>query len=534
MTFSYENAGGTRDLLLPEIARRRTFAIISHPDAGKTTLTEKLLLYAGAIELAGAVRGSRTQRHAVSDWMEIEQQRGISISAAALEFELDGHHVTLLDTPGHQDFSEDTYRTLLAVDSVVMVLDAAKGVEPQTLELFEVCRAHGLPVLTFINKLDQPARDPFELLDEIERVLGLSAAPMNWPLGDGPDFRGVYDLEADAVLFYERQQRGRRTAPVAVAAPSDPLVAELVGEHRQAQLIEAVEIITGAGTRFDPDAYRQARQTPVFFGSALNDFGVQPFLHALLTLAPPPGPRTSSAGVVRPEDPDFSGFVFKIQANMNPRHRDRVAFVRVCSGRLAKDMLVTNTRLGTELRLSRVYRFFGRDREIVPEAFPGDVIGVVNPGRIAIGDTLYAGRQVEFPRIPRFPAEQFAVLQPSDIRHKKFDEAVAQLAEEGLMQVFMPTSGARHPIIGVIGPLQLDVVQARMMSEYGIPCTLDRLPHIAARWPIQKTDKPLVLPTSGVRQAVDQQQREVLVFEAEWVLQYTLEKNPHIEFRETM
>src|SRR3954463_11318270 len=257
-----------------EIARRRTFAIISHPDAGKTTLTEKLLLYAGAIELAGAVRGRKSQRHAVSDWMDMEQQRGISISAAALEFELDGHHVTLLDTPGHQDFSEDTFRTLLAVDSVVMVLDAAKGVEPQTLKLFEVCRSRGLPVLTFINKLDQPARDPFELLDQIERVLGIAAAPRNWPLGDGPDFKGVFDLEANSVLLYERQARGRRTAPVVVAAPDDPEIGELVGERRQRELIEAIEIISGAGTRFDPEAYRDATQTPVFFGSALNDFGV--------------------------------------------------------------------------------------------------------------------------------------------------------------------------------------------------------------------------------------------------------------------
>jgi len=534
MASFFEDASVATDLLNREIARRRTFAIISHPDAGKTTLTEKLLLYAGAIDLAGAVRGSRTQRHAVSDWMELEQQRGISISAAALEFELEGHHVTLLDTPGHQDFSEDTYRTLLAVDSVVMVLDAAKGVEPQTLKLFEVCRDHGLPVLTFINKLDQPARDPFELLDQIERVLGISAAPRNWPLGDGPDFRGVYDLETNEVLFYERQQRGRRMEPVAVAAPTDPVVEELVGGERQRQLIEAVAIITGAGTRFDPEAYRQAKQTPVFFGSALNDFGVQPFLHSLLTLAPPPGPRESSIGQVHPGDTDFSAFVFKIQANMNPRHRDRVAFVRVCSGRLAKDMLVTNTRLGSELRLSRVYRFFGRDRETVPEAFPGDVVGVVNPGRIAIGDTLCAGRLVEFPRIPRFAAEQFAVLRPSDIRHKKFDEAVAQLAEEGLMQVFMPISGTRNPIIGVIGSLQLDVVEARMLSEYDIPCTVDRLPHIAARWPVAKTAKPLVLPTSGVRQALDSHHREVLVFEAQWVLQYTLEKNPHFDFRESM
>src|SRR5215203_4322225 len=453
------------EALARETARRRTFAIISHPDAGKTTLTEKLLLYAGAIELAGAVRGRKTQRHAVSDWMEMEQQRGISISSAALEFELHGHHITLLDTPGHQDFSEDTYRTLLAVDSVVMVLDAAKGVEPQTLKLFEVCRAHGLPVLTFINKLDQPARDPFELLDQIERVLGISAAPLNWPLGDGPQFRGVYDLEADSVLFYERQQRGRRMEPVTVAAPDDPVVEELVGPERQRQLIEAVEIITGAGTRFDPEAYRQAKQTPVFFGSALNDFGVQPFLHALLTLAPPPAPRASSAGLVHPDDADFSGFVFKIQANMNPRHRDRVAFVRVCSGVLTKDMQVVNTRLQQNVRLSRPSRFFGRDRETIEEAFPGDVVGLVNPGRFGIGDTLYAGEPVVYPPIPHFPAEHFGALRLQDVRFKQFDDGVRQLEEEGLMQVVFPVHGARYPILGVVGALQFDIIEARMREE---------------------------------------------------------------------
>ncbi|PYR64539.1 MAG: peptide chain release factor 3 [Acidobacteria bacterium] len=473
-----------QEALAPEIARRRTFAIISHPDAGKTTLTEKLLLYAGAIELAGAVRGSKTQRHAVSDWMEMEQQRGISISAAALEFELDGRHVTLLDTPGHQDFSEDTYRTLLAVDSVVMVLDAAKGVEPQTLKLFEVCRSRGLPVLTFINKLDQPARD-------------------------------VYDLEHNSVLLYERQARGRRTAPVVVASADSPDVAELVGEKRQQELIEAIDIITGAGTRFDRDAYRHATQTPVFFGSALNDFGVEPFLHALLTLAPSPGPRDSDVGPIEPTDANFSGFIFKIQANMNPRHRDRVAFLRICSGRLAKDMSVVNARLDTPLR-------------------PGDVVGVVNPGRIAIGDTLYAGKRVQFPPIPQFPSEQFAMLRPVDVRHKRFDEAIEQLAEEGLIQLFMPISGLRHPIIGVIGALQLDVVEARMSSEYGIACTLDRLPHVAARWPITPPGVELALPTSGVMQAVDRLGREVLVFESEWVMRYTFEKNPKVEFKQTM
>jgi peptide chain release factor 3 len=517
--------------LAREIARRRTFAIISHPDAGKTTLTEKLLLYAGAIELAGAVRGSKTQRHAVSDWMEMEQQRGISISAAALEFELDGCHVTLLDTPGHQDFSEDTFRTLLAVDSVVMVLDAAKGVEPQTRKLFDVCRERGLPVLTFINKLDQPARDPFELLDEIERVLGIAAAPKNWPLGDGPDFKGVYDLDANTVLLYERQARGRRTAPVAVAAADSPDVAELVGERRQRELIDAIEIISGAGTLFDPEAYRAAQQTPVFFGSALNDFGLEPFLHALLRLAPSPPAREADIGTIEPTDPQFSGFIFKIQANMNPKHRDRVAFVRICSGRLTKDMLVTNARLDTPIRLSRVYRFFGRDRETVPEAFPGDVVGIVNPGRMAIGDTLYAGRRVQFPEIPQFPPEGFAYLRPGDIRHKRFDEAVAQLAEEGLIQVFMPVSGTRHPIIGVIGSLQLDVVEARMRAEYGIDCRVDRIPHVAARWPVLPAGQELSLPLSGVLRVTDTHQREALIFESEWVIRYTQDKNPGVELR---
>ncbi len=478
---------GEADAFAREIARRRTFAIISHPDAGKTTLTEKLLLYAGAIELAGAVRGRKTQRHAVSDWMEMEQQRGISISAAALEFEMDGHHVTLLDTPGHQDFSEDTYRTLLAVDSVVMVLDAAKGIEPQTRKLFEVCRTRGLPVLTFINKLDQPALDPFELLDQIERVLGIAAAPINWPLGDGQNFAGVYDLEAKTVLLYERGARGERTVPVRVGDPHDPAVAHLIGESRQQHLIEAAAIISGAGTRFDMDAYRRERLTPVFFGSALNDFGVEPFLRAILTLAPSPAPRASETGLVSPTHPDFSGFVFKIQANMNPRHRDRVAFVRVCSGRLTKDMSAVNERLGTTLRLSRVYRFFGRDRETVPEAYPGDVVGLVNPGRLAIGDTLYAGQRVRYPPIPQFPAERFANLRPADVRHKRFDEAVRQLEEEGLMQVFTPQTGLRHPIIGVVGPLQFDVVEARLRSEYGIDCVIEPLPHVAARWPVPKS-----------------------------------------------
>ena len=520
------------DTLAREVARRRTFAIISHPDAGKTTLTEKLLLYSGAIELAGAVRGRKSARHATSDWMEMEQQRGISISAAALEFEMDGHHVTLLDTPGHQDFSEDTYRTLLAVDSVVMVIDAAKGIETQTLKLFEVCRTRRIPVLTFVNKLDQPSRDPLELMDEIERVLGISAAPMNWPLGDGVDFRGVYDLTAKELVLYERQRGGQRTEPIAVTDPADPMVAEIVGERRQQELIDAVAIISGAGTHFDADAYREEKQTPVFFGSALNDFGVEPFLKALVTLAPSPRPRMSDAGLVHPTDPAFSGFVFKIQANMNPRHRDRVAFFRICSGRLSKDMLVHHERLGTTLRLPRVYRFFGRDRETVPEAYPGDVVGLVNPGQLTIGDTLYAGRRVRFPQIPSFPPERFATLRPAEGRHKKFSDAVNQLAEEGLLQVFRPTNGSPNPIVGVVGALQFDVIAARMSSEYGIPCHVDTLSYVAARWPVAsgKETGPLKLPYEGVLSALDRLDRQVLLFSSDWALGRVVDQNPDVQF----
>jgi peptide chain release factor 3 len=524
-----------RETLAREVARRRTFAIISHPDAGKTTLTEKLLLYSGAIELAGAVRGRKTQRHATSDWMEMEQQRGISISAAALEFEMDGHHVTLLDTPGHQDFSEDTYRTLLAVDSVVMVIDAAKGIEAQTLKLFEVCRTRRIPVLTFVNKLDQPSRDPFELMDEIERVLGIAAAPMNWPLGDGVDFRGVYDLEAHALMLYERQRGGGRTEPVAVTNPADPLVAETVGARRQQDLADAVEIIAGAGTRFDLDAYRDGTQTPVFFGSALHDFGVEPFLKALVTLAPSPRPRLTETGIVEPTDPDFSGFVFKVQANMNPRHRDRVAFFRICSGRLTKDMAAEHERLGTTLRLARVYRFFGRDRETVPEAYAGDVVGLVNPGQLAIGDTLYAGKRVKFPPIPLFPPERFATLRPVDGRHKKFDEAVHQLAEEGLLQMFTPRAGIRHPIVGVVGALQFDVIEARMASEYAIKCQVDALSYVAARWPVPRDGAPpLKLLYSGVISVLDRQNREVLLFESDWALGRCVEANPDVVFHDSL
>jgi peptide chain release factor 3 len=336
----------TQSELEREVARRRTFAIISHPDAGKTTLTEKLLLYAGAIELAGAVRGRKARRHATSDWMALEQERGISMTSAALEFELEGRRMALLDTPGHKDFSEDTYRALIAADSVVMVIDAAKGVEDQTRKLFEVSQRHRLPILTFINKLDHPSRDPMELLDDLEKTLGIAAAPVNWPVGSADTFRGVYDISQKTLLLYEREAQGQYRAPVDVSALHDPAAVELIGDSRHGHLVEALDLIREAGTGYDSAQYLAGRQTPVFFGSALNNFGLEPFLRALVELAPAPQPRLSDSGPINPTDQRFTGFVFKIQANMDPRHRDRVAFVRVCSGRFAKDMVLLNGRLG--------------------------------------------------------------------------------------------------------------------------------------------------------------------------------------------
>jgi peptide chain release factor 3 len=493
-----------------EVARRRTFAIISHPDAGKTTLTEKTLLYAGA----------------VSDWMDIERERGISITSAALEFDLFDRHVTLLDTPGHKDFSEDTYRTLLAVDSVVMVIDAAKGIESQTRKLFEVARQRRLPMLTFVNKLDLPTRDPLELLDEIERVLGVAAVPMNWPIGTGDRFRGVYDLQKQQVLFYERAG-GERRAPVSVSSADDPALAGYIGEERRAELLDAVHLLQTAGTHFDLDEYRAGRQTAVFFGSALSNFGLESFLSALVTLAPAPSLRDSDHGPVDPASPDFSGFIFKIQANMNPKHRDRVAFLRVCSGVLTKDMLVTNARHDESVRLSRPSRFFGRDRETVETAYPGDVVGLVNPGRFAIGDTLFAGRRVRFPRIPHFPAEFFGALRLRDVKFKQFDDGIRQLEEEGLMQVVFPIYGKREPILGVVGALQFDIVEARMKNEYGVICQVDKLPHVAARWIEDDAGARLKLP-QGVLETVDREERRVLLFQSEWELQYTQRENPTV------
>jgi peptide chain release factor 3 len=510
-----------------EVARRRTFAIISHPDAGKTTLTEKLLLYAGAIELAGAVRGRKARKHATSDWMALEQERGISITAAALEFELDGRRMALLDTPGHKDFSEDTYRALIAADSVVMVIDAANGVEEQTRKLFEVCRRHRLPILTFVNKFDRPARDPLELLDDIERTLGISAAPVNWPVGNAEHFRGVYDIQAQHLLLYERESQGQYRAPVDVSDLDDPDARALIGDSAYAQFRESLDVIRTAGTHFDVAEYLAGRQTPVFFGSAMTNFGLEPFLRALVELAPPPQPRASDRGIVSPTDERFTGFVFKIQANMDPRHRDRVAFVRVCSGKFLKDMAVSNSRVGKTIRATRAYRFFGRDRETVAEAFAGDIIGLVNPGQFTIGDTLHTGAPVHLPGVPRFPAEHFGRVRLQDTRYKQFDDGLRQLEEEGLMQVFFAASGRREPIVGVVGALQFDVIASRLRTEYGVEVQIDAASYAAARW---VADPAQALPSlgGGAAVAVDRSDRRLILFASEWEVQYFERQHPEV------
>ena len=530
MTSSTTTLDATR--LAQEVARRRTFAIISHPDAGKTTLTEKLLLYSGAIELAGAVRARRNQRHATSDWMAMEQDRGISITASALEMEYKGFRINLLDTPGHEDFSEDTYRTLMAVDSAVMVLDAARGIEPQTLKLFQVCKLRKIPILTFINKMDHDGKDPLELLDEIESVLQITPVPMNWPVGTGPWFQGVYDFERSEVLRFERTEHGQRRAPVTVTGLDDAALAGLLGEGPWRELREHAELLAGAGASFDEPGFLRGEVTPVFFGSALNNFGVEPFLESLLRLAPPPGRQHES---LDPANETFTGFVFKIQANMDMKHRDRVAFLRVCSGRFERDMIVNHPRMNKKVRLGRAYKLFGRDRELIEEAYPGDVIGVINPGIFALGDMVTTGPDIPDVAIPRFPPEHFAVLVNSDIaRYKQFHKGLIELEDEGAVQVFYADDGVRRePILGVVGELQFDVITARMRDEYGVETRLERRPYECARWLAGGNDlkeRPQLL--RGMLACLDGRLQPAYLFSSAWEVDYFQRQNPGVDLLE--
>ncbi|MGN6386625.1 MAG: peptide chain release factor 3 [Verrucomicrobiota bacterium] len=518
-----------------EISRRRTFAIISHPDAGKTTLTEKLLLYGGAVHLAGSVTARKNQSATTSDWMELEKQRGISVSSTVLQFEYNGYCVNLLDTPGHKDFSEDTYRVLTAVDSAVMVIDAAKGIEPQTRKLFEVCRQRGVPIFTFMNKLDRPAKDPLALLDELESVLGIKAYPVNWPLGDGKEFRGVYDRREKLVHFFERVPGGAYRAPVSVHGLSDPVVREKMAPDVYARVTEELEMLELAGAEFNRQAISAGELTPVFFGSAVNNFGVQLMLDSYLELSPVPKPRAVAGHLVDPEKSGFSGFIFKIQANMDPRHRDRLAFVRVCSGKFERDMSVIHTRTGKKLRLSSSHKLFGRDRETVDEAYPGDVVGLVGHGEFRIGDTLAENPALVYDEIPRFPPEVFGWLHsPSTAQFKRFREGLDQLLQEGVVQAFyLKNSAQRVPLLGAVGPLQFDVVQYRLQTEYGAESRLEQSSWKVIRWVTNPDSVNEDILPSGARLANDAAGNTVILFTDTWSCDYFTGKNLSIEMTNT-
>ncbi len=520
-----------------EVAKRRTFAIISHPDAGKTTLTEKLLLYGGAIVTAGQVAARRRARAATSDWMELERERGISITSTVLQFPYDGHTMNLLDTPGHQDFGEDTYRTLLAADSAVMLIDAARGVEPQTKKLFAICRARRIPLFTFINKMDRPSREPLELLDELEHVLGIGAYPMNWPLGNGETFRGVYDRNSAEVHVFERTQHGSKRAPVTAGDPRDPKIAALVDDRTYHEFLDQLELLEGAGAAFDRGAMLRGDVSPVFFGSAVTNFGVELFLDAFVRLGPPPAPRVDAGKhVVEPTDSRFSGFVFKIQANMDPRHRDRVAFLRVCSGTFERDMTVRNMRTGKDVRLTRAMRLFAAERESVDVAFAGDVVGLANPGVFAIGDTLAEGQGVQFDPIPAFEPEHFALVRSTDTAsYKSFQKGIAQLREEGAIQVFYPFGQTRiEPILAAVGALQFEVVKYRLESEYNVKTVFQTLPYGTARRVVGpsrgsgSTGRPTL--GSSARLVEDWDGNPLALFESEWSIDLARQWNPSLRF----
>lgn len=515
---------------------RRNFAIISHPDAGKTTLTEKLLLYGGAIHQAGAVKARRDQRKATSDWMEMEKQRGISITSTVLQFDYKNFQINLLDTPGHQDFSEDTYRTLAAADNAVMLIDAAKGLEPQTRKLFEVCKMRSLPIFTFVNKLDRPGREPLELIDEIEQELGLQTYAVNWPIGIGDRFKGVYDRRSKAIHLFERRAHGSQEASETVIELGDPKIEEYLEQDLYYQLKEDLEILEEIGSNLDLEEVHTGTMTPIFFGSAMTNFGVKLFLEAFLDYALKPGGRNSSVGLLDPTYPEFSGFIFKLQANMDPKHRDRVAFVRVCTGKFEKDMSVNHARTGKIVRLSRPQKLFAQDRASIEEAYPGDVIGLNNPGVFAIGDTIYNGKKLEYEGIPCFSPELFAFLKnPNPSKFKQFQKGIQELTEEGAIQIMFSTDDfIRDPILAAVGQLQFEVVQFRMLNEYGVETRLEPLSYSIACWvaggwkALEEVGR--LFNTMTVK---DNWGRPVLLFKNEWNLQQVKEDQPKLELTST-
>ncbi|MBE9158127.1 peptide chain release factor 3 [Nodosilinea sp. LEGE 06152] len=532
MTDAAISTAATTASIADAVEQRRNFAIISHPDAGKTTLTEKLLLYGGAIQEAGAVKAKRAQRSATSDWMELEQQRGISITSTVLQFAYSGYTINLLDTPGHQDFSEDTYRTLAAADNAVMLEDAAKGLEPQTLKLFEVCRMRSLPIFTFFNKMDRPAREPLELLDEIEQRLGLQTYAVNWPIGMGDRFKGVFDRRHRQIHLFERSIHGKRAAKKTVIDLGDPAIEDLLDQDLYYQFKEELEVIEELGPELDLDAVHAGQQTPVFFGSAMTNFGVQLFLDAFLDYALKPSARSSTLGEIAPTSEDFSGFVFKLQANMDPKHRDRIAFVRVCSGKFEKDMVVSHARSGKSVRLSHPQKLFGQGRESLEEAYPGDVIGLNNPGVFAIGDTIYQGKRLEYDGIPCFSPEIFAYLKnPNPSKYKQFQKGVSELREEGAVQImFSADESKRDPILAAVGQLQLEVVQYRLQNEYNVETRIEHLPYTVARWveggweALEQAGR--LFNTATVKDSWD---RPVLLFKNEWNCQQVMADHPKLK-----
>lgn len=516
-----------------EVARRRTFAIISHPDAGKTTLTEKFLLYGGALQLAGSVTARKNQRAATSDWMELERKRGISVSSTVLQFDYRGYKVNLLDTPGHKDFSEDTYRVLTAVDAVVMVIDAGKGIETQTRKLFEICRRRGVPIFTFMNKLDRPSREPLELMDELEAVLGIKAYAINWPLGTGSDFRGVFDRLAKQVHLFERTVGGAYRAPVSIHDLSADAVRKKLSDDSYAKAVEDLGMLDVAGASFDRDEVLAGQLTPVFFGSAINNFGVQMLLDGFLEYSTEPQPRSAGGAVIDPEKAGFSGFVFKIQANMDPRHRDRIAFIRICSGKFERDMAVIHVRTGKKVRLSSSHKLFGQERETVDEAYPGDVIGLVGHSEFGIGDTLAESPSINYDEIPRFAPECFAYIHATtSSQFKRFREGLDQLLQEGVVQVLQVRgSSRREPLLAAVGPLQFEVVQYRLKSEYGADSRLENGTWDVMRWvsptiPLETVEAAL---PSSAKIAIDGKDQPVILFPTEWALNYFVKQNKTIE-----
>ena len=521
--------------LKEEISRRRTFAIISHPDAGKTTLTEKFLLYGGAIAQAGEVKGKKAKA-ATSDWMEIEKQRGISVTSSVMQFQHDGYCVNILDTPGHQDFSEDTYRTLMAADSAVMVIDGAKGVEPQTRKLFKVCAMRHIPIFTFINKMDRETKDPFDLCEEVERELGIDTYPVNWPIGCGKEFAGVYDRERKHILFFDPEGRSKKAGAIEVEL-SDPAVAEHIGNSRWEQLRDDVELL-GAGRDFDMEAVRKGSLSPVFFGSALQSFGIEPFLEAFLKMTTPPIPRVADCGEIDVFSEDFSAFVFKIQANMNKAHRDRLAFMRICSGKFERDAEVFHVQGNRKMRLAQPQHIMAAEREIIDEAYAGDIIGVFDPGVFSIGDTITVpGKKFKFSGIPTFEPEHFMNVRPKDtMKRKQFIKGIEQIAQEGAIQIFkIPGLGMEEAIIGVVGTLQFDVFRYRMQSEYGVELYMTPLPYEHLRFILESPCpvKDLDLAT-GTKVLEDYRGHSVLVFSGLWALSYMEKQNPGLVVSEEL